>query len=393
MCSDSTSTTRPRSSRRSSNSPTSSSHRRPVTSRMSWSRLLASSSGAKTRKLSGLRLVTSRSHPPSTRVGSCTLAPGVSTRTVASRQSGRSSARNTAPPLATGFALMRRSPEGGRSRSTARGRPSSSNSSSGRYERIHASSVRRCSSLSRAIGERHLVSAKGALHLLAVHDGRTGPALRRAEHDHRPWGMIGPGRQPVEAAVESGRQLLVDEGGIVTGHDVWGVPVAAQQRQQLLLGDARQQRGVGDLVLVQRKHREHCSVALGDRGTWRNANSSPAGRSRLRRRPRRRTRRDPADRSPRRTCGAASIRAHHPRGRSRASRVHSDWALLRGTRSGASASPSRVRRASGRRRPRPWCPRATRTRSAPVRRARGQPRTPRRGHAPRSRGWRARTRG
>ena len=63
---------------------------RPVTSRMSWSRLLASSSGAKVRKLSGLRRVTSRSQRPEDAGGLVLrLARASSTSTASSRQSGR----------------------------------------------------------------------------------------------------------------------------------------------------------------------------------------------------------------------------------------------------------------------------------------------------------------
>jgi hypothetical protein len=56
--------------------------------------------------------VTSRSHAPSTRVASCRVPPGRSTATPYSRQSGSRRSRRRRPPLATGLALMRRSPVG-----------------------------------------------------------------------------------------------------------------------------------------------------------------------------------------------------------------------------------------------------------------------------------------
>ena len=46
--------------------------------------------------------------------------------------------------------------------------------------------ARRCSGCVGGIGERHLVRAKGALDRHAIDELRTGPALGRVEHDHRP---------------------------------------------------------------------------------------------------------------------------------------------------------------------------------------------------------------
>ena len=85
---------------------------RPVTSRMSLSRLLASSSGAKVKKLSGL----SCDHRAATRraPGSPRARPARarSRRRRTSRQSGSAGRAARAPPLATGLALIRRAPAG-----------------------------------------------------------------------------------------------------------------------------------------------------------------------------------------------------------------------------------------------------------------------------------------
>ena len=50
-------------------------------------------------------------------------------------------------------------------------------------------------------------------------------------------------------------------GGIGAADEVRVVPIAAQQRHQLVVGNARQQRRIGDLVLVEVEDREHDPVA------------------------------------------------------------------------------------------------------------------------------------
>ena len=57
------------------------SNARPVTSKTGLSRLEAVSSGPKIRNVAGLRLMTSRSQVPSTRVASAVTAPGAGTST------------------------------------------------------------------------------------------------------------------------------------------------------------------------------------------------------------------------------------------------------------------------------------------------------------------------
>ena len=70
--------------------------------------------------------------PPSTFVASAIDAPGAGTSTAKSRKSGIRRLRSSVPPLACGFAPMRRSPSGASARSSGTSRPSAPNSSSGR---------------------------------------------------------------------------------------------------------------------------------------------------------------------------------------------------------------------------------------------------------------------
>ena len=122
----------------------------------------------------------------------------------------------------------------------------------------------------REAGERHLVRAPRALGRLAVDLLRAGPALRRAQHEHRPArplrGLACPSGaldlgDLVERAVELGRERLVDRVGIVARDEARRVAVALEQRAQLVLGDARQHGRVGDLVAVEMQHRQHGAVA------------------------------------------------------------------------------------------------------------------------------------
>jgi hypothetical protein len=81
MCSDSTSSTRPSGARWLSPGTISPSKARLVTAKTSPSRLDSVSSGPNSRKFDGLALITSRSQPPSTLVGSDSPVPGACTAT------------------------------------------------------------------------------------------------------------------------------------------------------------------------------------------------------------------------------------------------------------------------------------------------------------------------
>ena len=86
---------------------------------MASSLLEVVSSGPKTRKLFMFSFITSRRKTPSGRVFSAHVFPGLSNFISYSRKSGSRSAFFTRPPLAWGFALMRRLPVGASSRNSA----------------------------------------------------------------------------------------------------------------------------------------------------------------------------------------------------------------------------------------------------------------------------------
>ena len=63
--------------------------------------------------------------------------------------------------------------------------------------------------------------------------------------------------------VEGARQELVHFRRVVPFDEIWRVAVAAHQRVQLLVADAGQHRGIGDLVAVQVQNGQHAAVAHG----------------------------------------------------------------------------------------------------------------------------------
>ena len=109
-----------------------------------------------------------------------------------------------------------------------------------------------------------------AFDLLAVDDLGPGPALGRSEDDHRPLRtLVGTARAGgrldipdlVQHDIQRGRQLLVDLRRLVAGDEVRLVAVADHQVAQLRLGDAGQDRGIGDLVAVEMQNRQDRAVA------------------------------------------------------------------------------------------------------------------------------------
>ena len=99
-----------------------------------------------------------------------------------------------------------------------------------------------------------------------------GPALGGAQHDHRPAGPLGraaarPTARPARMAAISSKRGVervghgpVDRGRVVARHDVDAVAVALEQRDQLVVGDAGEHGGVGDLVAVEVQDRQHRPV-------------------------------------------------------------------------------------------------------------------------------------
>ncbi len=117
---------------------------------------------------------------------------------------------------------------------------------------------------------RHLVRAPVALLPLAVDLLGTGPALRRAHHDHRPDRALGKSIAPrlgldvadlADHGFERGRHQLVHQRRLVPFDEMGLISVAAKQRFELLMADARQHRRVGDLVAVEMQDRQHGAVA------------------------------------------------------------------------------------------------------------------------------------
>src|SRR5262249_12668477 len=96
----------------------------------------------------------------------------------------------------------------------------------------------------RDLGERQLVRTEGAFDRQAVDALRTGPALRRAEHDGRPAGprqsaLLAGGPLDLTdarvALVERGRQCLVYPGGLVALDEQRVVVVREEQLGDLLV--------------------------------------------------------------------------------------------------------------------------------------------------------------
>ena len=148
-------------------------------------------------------------------------------------------------------------------------RPLSSNSSSGRYERIHASSAARCSGFSASFASGTWWARKvpsigwpstslgpvqplGVRRTIIGQRGRSVAALARARLDR---GDV------ADHLVERLGHELVHRGRVVALDEVGLVAVADEQRAQLVVRDARQHGRVGDLVAVEVQDREHRAVA------------------------------------------------------------------------------------------------------------------------------------
>ena len=118
----------------------------------------------------------------------------------------------------------------------------------------------------------HLVRTPGVLGLLAVDELRAGPALGGLEDDHRVLGTGGLAgkRAPLDVAdlvedlLEQGGEATVDRDDalvVEAGREGVGVVAhAAEELVALLVGDAREDRRVGDLVAVEVQHRQDDAV-------------------------------------------------------------------------------------------------------------------------------------
>jgi len=119
-------------------------------------------------------------------------------------------------------------------------------------------------------GQRHLVGAPEALHLVTVDLLRAGPALGCAQHDHRPGGAAGRAARPrlfldpadlEDAVLQGGGHRLVHALGIVAFHEMGRPSVALEQARELLARNPREHRRVVDLVAVEVKDRQDRAVA------------------------------------------------------------------------------------------------------------------------------------
>ena len=109
-----------------------------------------------------------------------------------------------------------------------------------------------------------------AFRLVALDLLRSGPALGRAQHDHRPARALRLARRArllLDGAdlghdpIQRGRHGLVHARGVVSLHEQRRVAVAAQQGLELLVGDAGEDRRVGDLVAVEVQDGQDGAVA------------------------------------------------------------------------------------------------------------------------------------
>ena len=111
--------------------------------------------------------------------------------------------------------------------------------------------------------------AEGALGGQAVDLLRPRPALRRAQHDHRPARALGHAALArggldladlVEHLVERRGHQLVHLVGVRALDEARRVAVALEQRPQLVVRDAGEHRRIGDLVAVEVQDRQHGAV-------------------------------------------------------------------------------------------------------------------------------------
>ena len=121
------------------------------------------------------------------------------------------------------------------------------------------------------VRERHLVRAPVALDCLARDLLRPGPALGAAQHDHRParharvcrcdGRRTGSCGCPARNAPGSAAMSWCIVAGIVAFDEMRRPAVAAEQGVEFLVRNAREDRGVVDLVAVQVQHGQHGAVA------------------------------------------------------------------------------------------------------------------------------------
>ncbi len=120
-------------------------------------------------------------------------------------------------------------------------------------------------------GERDLMRPPGPLDLQPIDDSRTRPPLRAFEHDHRPprtprfasASLRTNGCDGIDDAVQRGGHLDVHRFGLIARHKVRLPAIARQQALELGARNAREHRGISDLVAVQMQNRQHRPIGGG----------------------------------------------------------------------------------------------------------------------------------
>ena len=116
---------------------------------------------------------------------------------------------------------------------------------------------------------RHLVRAPIIFGALAIDLFGAGPALKRAQHYHRPArslrGTIPPSfgfdaLNLTDDGIEGIRHQVMHLLRLMPLDEVWRVAVAAEQLLKLIVADPGKNCGIGDLVAVEMKDRQHRAV-------------------------------------------------------------------------------------------------------------------------------------
>ena len=124
------------------------------------------------------------------------------------------------------------------------------------------------------IRQRNLVRPPGPFKPVTADLLRRPPALRRAQHDHRPPGARGNAGGTGfllelpdlgNAVLDGRRHRLVHAVGVGALHEVWSPAVATEQIFHFLVADPGEQRRVVDLIAVEMKNRQNSAITRGYR--------------------------------------------------------------------------------------------------------------------------------
>ncbi len=116
----------------------------------------------------------------------------------------------------------------------------------------------------------NLVRPPGAFHLVAIYLFRSCPSFRRAKDDHGPArtrgiagcaGVLLEGTNLEDTLLQGGSHFLMHRRRVVAFDEVRFVAVPDQQRFQFFVRNARENRGIRDLVAVEVQHRKDSSIA------------------------------------------------------------------------------------------------------------------------------------